>query len=84
MANNKDAFKDYLQLEKKYSPHTVNAYLNDINFFESFNKNQFHQENIDQANYSQIRSWIVSLVDDNISSLFIITDGNTWVSLFCM
>lgn len=69
MANNKDAFKDYLQLEKKYSPHTVNAYLNDINFFESFNKNQFDQENIDLASYSQIRSWIVSLVDDNISNV---------------
>ena len=69
MANNKDAFKDYLQLEKKYSPHTVNAYLNDINFFESFNKNQFNQENIDQVNYSQIRSWIVSLVDDNMSNV---------------
>ncbi|SHG27856.1 integrase/recombinase XerC [Flavobacterium fluvii] len=69
MANNKDAFKDYLQLEKKYSPHTVNAYLNDINFFESFNKNQFDQENIDQVNYSQIRTWIVSLVDDNMSNV---------------
>ncbi len=69
MANNKDAFKDYLQLEKKYSPHTVNAYLNDISFFESFNKNQFDQENIDQVNYSQIRSWIVSLVDDDISNV---------------
>ena len=69
MANNKDAFKDYLQLEKKYSPHTVNAYLNDINFFVSFNKNLFDQENIDQVNYSQIRSWIVSLVDDDISNV---------------
>ncbi len=69
MANNKDAFKDYLQLEKKYSPHTVNAYLNDINFFESFNKNQFDQENIDQVNYNQIRTWIVSLVDDGISNV---------------
>ncbi len=69
MTNNKDAFKDYLQLEKKYSPHTVNAYLNDINYFESFNKNQFDQENIDKANYSQIRSWIVSLVDDNVSNV---------------
>ncbi|MES2575809.1 MAG: tyrosine-type recombinase/integrase [Bacteroidota bacterium] len=66
MANNKDAFRDYLQLERKYSPHTVNAYLNDVNFFESFNKNQFDQENIDQVNYSQIRSWIVSLVDDDM------------------
>jgi integrase/recombinase XerC len=69
MANNKDAFRDYLELEKKYSPHTVNAYLNDISFFESFNKNQFDQENIDCANYNQIRSWIVSLVDDNISNV---------------
>jgi len=69
MANNKDAFRDYLQMEKKYSPHTVNAYLNDINFFESFNKNQFHQENIDQVNYNQIRSWIVSLIGDNISNV---------------
>lgn len=69
MINNKDAFKDYLQLEKKYSPHTVNAYLTDINSFESFNKNLFNDENIDQANYSQIRSWIVSLVDNNRSNV---------------
>lgn len=69
MNNNLQSFRDYLQLEKKYSPHTVNAYLNDISFFESFNKNQFDQENIDQANYSQIRSWIVSLVDDALSNV---------------
>lgn len=71
MTNNKDAFKDYLQLEKNYSPHTVNAYLNDINFFESFNKNQFDQDTIDRANYNQIRDWIVSLVDDAISNVSI-------------
>ncbi|WP_310377868.1 tyrosine-type recombinase/integrase [Flavobacterium sp.] len=69
MANNLQSFRDYLQLEKKYSPHTVNAYLNDISFFESFNKNQFNEDNIEQVNYSQIRSWIVSLVDDNISNV---------------
>ena len=69
MTNNKDSFRDYLQLEKKYSPHTINAYLNDIGFFESFNKNEFNEENIEQVNYSQIRSWIVSLVDDNISNV---------------
>ena len=69
MTTNKDAFRDYLQLEKNYSPHTVNAYLNDINFFESFNKNEFNQENIEQVHYSQIRTWIVSLVDDAISNV---------------
>ena len=66
--NNKDAFRDYLQLEKKYSPHTINAYLNDISFFESFNKECFGKETIDQVNYSQIRSWIVSLVEDGVSN----------------
>ena len=69
MKSNKEAFRDYLKLEKKYSPHTVNAYLNDILFFETFNKEHFEQENIEQVNYNQIRSWIVSLVDDNISNV---------------
>jgi integrase/recombinase XerC len=66
--NNKDAFRDYLQLEKKYSPHTINAYLNDITYFESFNKQNFEQDAIEQVNYNQIRSWIVSLVEDGVSN----------------
>jgi integrase/recombinase XerC len=66
--NNKDAFSDYLQHEKKYSPHTIKAYLNDITYFESFNKNTFEQDSVEQVNYSQIRSWIVSLVEDGISN----------------
>lgn len=69
MQSNKDAFRDYLQMEKKYSPHTVTAYLNDITVFEDFNKLNFEQEEIDKVNYSQIRSWIVSLVDQGISNV---------------
>ncbi len=68
MATNKDAFRDYLQLEKKYSPHTVAAYLRDIEGFELFNKAHFDQEDVDAVNYSQIRSWIVFLVDGNVSN----------------
>jgi integrase/recombinase XerC len=66
--NNKNAFRDYLQFEKKYSPHTINAYLNDITYFESFNKEHFDQDTVEQVNYSQIRSWIVSLVEDGVSN----------------
>ena len=68
MENSKVAFKDYLQLEKNYSPHTVNAYLNDVTFFELFVSNEFNQENLLEVNYNQIRSWIVSLVDSGISN----------------
>jgi site-specific recombinase XerD len=69
MSTNKDAFRDYLSLEKKYSPHTITAYCNDINSFESFNKIHFDQDNIEQVNYGQIRNWIVSLVDDSVSNV---------------
>jgi integrase/recombinase XerC len=63
------AFRDYLQKEKKYSLHTVNAYLNDVLNFETFNKIHFDQDNIVRVNYSQIRSWIVLLVDDGVSNV---------------
>jgi len=69
MKTNKEAFRDYLLLEKKYSPHTVGAYLNDIVSFESFVVESFDQDNIDAVNYGQVRSWIVFLVDQNISNV---------------
>ncbi|WP_426091091.1 tyrosine-type recombinase/integrase [Flavobacterium sp. DSR3-2] len=69
MSTNKDAFRDYLCLEKKYSSHTITAYCKDINSFESFNRLHFDQENIDQVHYGQIRNWIVSLVDDSVSNV---------------
>lgn len=68
MATNIDAFRDYLQLEKKYSPHTLAAYCNDITSFESFNKIHFEEESIEHVSYDQIRSWIVVLVDSEISN----------------
>ena len=68
MQSNKQAFRDYLQMQKNYSLHTVKAYLNDMAEFESFNKIHFEQDSIDKVLYTQIRSWIVSLVDNNISA----------------
>ncbi len=67
----KNKFQDYLLLEKKYSLHTVSAYLNDIGFFESFLSNTFDDDNLISVNYNQVRAWIVSLSDDGISNLSI-------------
>jgi len=69
MENSKAAFRDYLQLEKNYSPHTVNAYLKDVGFFETFLGENYEEQNLLEVNYSQIRSWIVSLVDANVSNV---------------
>ena len=63
------AFREYLEKEKKYSLHTVNGYLKDIENFANFNKICFGQSEIDHANYSQIRDWIVLLVDEGKSNV---------------
>lgn len=62
------SFIDYLQLEKKYSPHTITAYSRDLRDFEKFALEEFQYSNIVKVNYSVIRSWIVSLVDSKISN----------------
>jgi len=68
MDNSKQAFRDYLLLEKNYSLHTVNGYGNDLLFFETYIKKEFEKEDLIAINYSQIRSWIVSLVNDGVSN----------------
>lgn len=61
-------FIDYLLLEKKYSHNTVVAYKNDIEAFQLFLTQEFSDSNISKANYSQIRTWVVQLVDSKISN----------------
>ena len=62
------SFIDYLQLEKKYSLNTIKAYENDIMSFSDYNKNEFDQSSISKVDYSQLRSWIVKLVESKISN----------------
>ncbi len=61
-------FTDYLSLEKKYSPLTINAYQKDLESFQKFNQEQFDDMSIKAVNYSQIRSWIIYLVETGITN----------------
>jgi len=63
-----EPFKDFLLLEKKYSQHTVLAYLKDIKSFLKFLIIRFNQDDLKKVNYSQIRNWITVLVDQDISN----------------
>ncbi len=62
------AFLDYLYLEKNYSKHTITSYKNDLASFLDYLKNEFNDSNIQNVHYSQIRSWIVSLVENSLSN----------------
>tara|TARA_Y100000992_G_C21232553_1_gene476228 strand:- start:124 stop:1011 length:888 start_codon:yes stop_codon:yes gene_type:complete len=61
-------FIDYLTLEKSYSHNTINAYYKDLKDFENFSKSKFDNINIEDSNYSIIRSWIVELVNSGVSN----------------
>ena len=63
-----NSFTDYLLLEKNYSALTVNAYKNDLKSFSKFANTEYGVESIIQINYAQIRSWIVSLVENGLSN----------------
>jgi integrase/recombinase XerC len=63
-----EAFTEYLIREKNYSALTVKAYKADLEAFSYFIKTEYDTNNIDDVNYSQVRSWIVSLVESRISN----------------
>ena len=62
------SFAEYLLLEKNYSKLTVKAYKNDLEDFLEFIKHEYETNSINKVNYSQIRSWIVSLVEKKLSN----------------
>ena len=62
------SFFDYLEIEKKYSSNTIEAYRNDLNVFSRFLTDEFDVNNINNTNYSYVRSWIVDLVNKGISN----------------
>ena len=66
MATNLQAYQDYLVKEKNYSPLTVRAYLDDIYSFQEYLKEQ--SVSLEEVVYPHIRSWIVMLVEQNIST----------------
>ena len=63
-----EAFLNYLQLEKNYSKHTLEAYGQDIDSFCEFCSVEFNENNIDQVPYTFIRGWIVHLADNGLTN----------------
>lgn len=60
-----DKFLEYLQHEKKYSIHTIDSYQRDLKQFDVF-LTEFDTKS-QNANFEQIRDWVISLVNDGNS-----------------
>lgn len=61
-------FVDYLNLEKNYSPNTVMAYQKDLEEFQDYIHEVFADQDLKSVNYSQIRSWIITMVNKGLSN----------------
>lgn len=62
-----ETFLKYLSFEKRYSQHTVDAYRKDLQQFYEFLFSEFDITNVEEARHPHIRSWIVSLMDKDLS-----------------
>ena len=62
------AFNDYIRLEKRFSPHTLNAYRKDLDGFAAYCKSHYQLTILSQVEYPIIREWIVHLSSSGLKS----------------
>ena len=63
-----DRFLDYITYEKRYSPNTVKAYQTDLVQFFAFLEGSYGVSDITKVDYQMIRSWIVYLINNKVTT----------------
>ncbi|WP_400192326.1 tyrosine-type recombinase/integrase [Hymenobacter sp. B81] len=58
-----EAFIDFLRFERRYSPHTILSYRTDLEQFGQYLQATFALSDAAAADHTLIRSWIVSLME---------------------
>ena len=61
-------FIEYLQFQKRYSPHTIQSYRNDLTAFFDYTESSFGLLPIPEINTPVARDWLASLKDNGITS----------------
>ncbi len=62
------AFIDYLKFEKRYSPHTIRSYQDDLQFFYEYLSSSFGNLSLAEIKSAFIRSWLAKQKEDGLSS----------------
>lgn len=65
--DSKGSFLQYLSVERRYSPHTVRSYSNDLLQFISFTGDEGRCFKPEEISSHDIRRWIVSMLDAGVS-----------------
>jgi len=63
-----DLFLRFLHTEKRYSPHTLQSYKTDLMQFTLFTGEQDSGNSITSCTTRQIRSWVISMLDDGLAA----------------
>jgi len=61
------SFLQYLEHEKRFSPHTVTAYRSDLLQFFNFQEKTYETKSIEEITHPMIRSWIVGMMEKGIT-----------------
>lgn len=75
-------FTDHLKFEKRYSPHTIDSYGNDLSQFYAYLKEQFGETEVEGISPAMIRSWLASLKENRIGSRSIVRKISSLKSFF--
>ena len=61
-----DQFLTYLEVEKRYSEHTIKAYSGDLNTFKDFLLTEYEVAALDDLTHNMIRTWLVFLMEKGL------------------
>jgi integrase/recombinase XerC len=61
-------FIDFLKFEKRYSPHTVRSYSDDLDQFFRFITINFGETSVKDISSTYVRSWLASLKDTRLTA----------------
>lgn len=62
-----EKFLQYLELEKRYSVHTLRSYRSDLDQLQIYLAITYDEQRTEQVTHDMLRSWIVSLMESKIS-----------------
>ena len=76
------SFLSYIEYERRYSKHTIESYRNDLEQFGLYLKSEYQKDDMELASHLEIRSWIVQMMEKDITPRSINRKLSTLKSFF--